>query len=314
MSAKERAEGDIAPVSDESGRRRETGDLDMAEAFVVESARLRRDEQRAGAAIERTARRVQRLHAIISDIASTLTSDQVAEVVLENGVAGVRAKSAAIWHVEPDRKHARVLRSKGYPEAALERFSRMLIDDPDPLTDAMRWNEPVFIRSQENYEHGYPLSAARDRDVMGGPAKSFVCLPLVVHHETIGTLVFAFDGDRHLDDEHAFLTLIVDHCAQGLYRSRLYEAEQQARLEMALLYALVDAVSRAETLEDVYQPALSAVQRALRVERSSILLYDTDGVMRFRAWRGLSLPNKRLLVDGALRFAPVPAAKPHDVR
>jgi PAS domain S-box-containing protein len=51
---------------------------------------------------------------------------------------------------------------------------------------------------------------------------------------------------------------------------------------------LTATTARADTLEEIYAAALDAVERALGVTRASILLFDADGVMRFKAWHGLS--------------------------
>ena len=83
----------------------------------------------------------------------------------------------------------------------------------------------------------------------------------------------------------------------GRVRLRHGEAEELARAEVELLYRLTDAVNRASTLEEVFEPALDAMTRRLRVPRCSILLFDPDGVMRFRAWRGLS-DRYRQAVEG----------------
>jgi len=51
---------------------------------------------------------------------------------------------------------------------------------------------------------------------------------------------------------------------------------------------LTDALSRASTLDAVYDAALDALQSSLRVERASILLFDENDFCGFVAWRGLS--------------------------
>lgn len=48
-----------------------------------------------------------------------------------------------------------------------------------------------------------------------------------------------------------------------------------------------------ESVEGVYDAALTALQRAIGVQRSSILVVDGQGVMRFGAWRGLSEPYRK---------------------
>lgn len=54
------------------------------------------------------------------------------------------------------------------------------------------------------------------------------------------------------------------------------------------LYRLLAAVSRASALEDVYEAALTSLLEATAADRAAILLFDDDGVIRFRASRGLS--------------------------
>ena len=58
--------------------------------------------------------------------------------------------------------------------------------------------------------------------------------------------------------------------------------------DLHALYELTAAVARADALEDVYREALRVVASALGVERASLLVADEAGVMRFRAWKGLS--------------------------
>jgi PAS domain S-box-containing protein len=63
---------------------------------------------------------------------------------------------------------------------------------------------------------------------------------------------------------------------------------QQARERAELLYRLVGGVVDATTIDDVFAAALGGIETALQAPRSSILVFDRQGVMRFRAWRGLS--------------------------
>lgn len=70
--------------------------------------------------------------------------------------------------------------------------------------------------------------------------------------------------------------------------SRLRHFEQ-----LESIYRLSDAASRATDLEQVYREALDGLLRTLPVDRASVLLFDSDGVMRFKAWRGLSEEYRR---------------------
>jgi PAS domain S-box-containing protein len=57
------------------------------------------------------------------------------------------------------------------------------------------------------------------------------------------------------------------------------------------------------TVDDIYDAALDALAAGLGVERSSILLFDPDGVMRFKAFRGLSEAYRRA-VEGHTPWRP----------
>jgi PAS domain S-box-containing protein len=73
--------------------------------------------------------------------------------------------------------------------------------------------------------------------------------------------------------------------------------------ELDLLGMLTEAVSEAQTLPSVYEGALDTLTSALGVERAAILLFDPDGVMRFKAWRGLS-DGYRDAVEGHNPWSP----------
>jgi PAS domain S-box-containing protein len=52
--------------------------------------------------------------------------------------------------------------------------------------------------------------------------------------------------------------------------------------------SLTRAISRATSPEDIYNASLDALAQALNVTRAAVLLFDANGVMRFKASRGLS--------------------------
>jgi len=57
--------------------------------------------------------------------------------------------------------------------------------------------------------------------------------------------------------------------------------------ELAALYSLTDSLYRANTQVEILDAALNTITAVLGT-RASILLFDDAGVMRFKAWRGLS--------------------------
>ena len=57
---------------------------------------------------------------------------------------------------------------------------------------------------------------------------------------------------------------------------------------IAACLSLTRAIVRASSDEDIYIAALDALTQSLGISRAAVLLFDADGVMRFKAWRNLS--------------------------
>jgi PAS domain S-box-containing protein len=73
--------------------------------------------------------------------------------------------------------------------------------------------------------------------------------------------------------------------------------------QLSAIGAMTMAMSRASTAEQVYREALDAIGRVTGSTRASVLLFDPDGVLRFKAWRGLS-DQYRAAVEGHTPWRP----------
>lgn len=63
--------------------------------------------------------------------------------------------------------------------------------------------------------------------------------------------------------------------------------------ELQIIHDLTAALVQAPGLDAALEGALDALERGLGAHRSSVLLFDAEGVMRFRAFRGLSEGYRR---------------------
>jgi PAS domain S-box-containing protein len=72
--------------------------------------------------------------------------------------------------------------------------------------------------------------------------------------------------------------------------ARKRQEEELARRshQQSLMYELADVVNRAEVLSDLFEKALDVIIASVNADRASILLFDDKGILRFKAWRGLS--------------------------
>ncbi|HXF09204.1 MAG TPA: PAS domain S-box protein, partial [Desulfuromonadaceae bacterium] len=73
--------------------------------------------------------------------------------------------------------------------------------------------------------------------------------------------------------------------------------KKRAEERQHVLYELVAGMNRGMDLPQLYDAALGAIMCCQDADRASILLYDSDQVMRFKAWRHLS-DGYRAAVEG----------------
>jgi PAS domain S-box-containing protein len=75
----------------------------------------------------------------------------------------------------------------------------------------------------------------------------------------------------------------------GTARDVSEREELRSRLrDLDAVYRFADAVSGAQALDEVLEAALDTLLEATGADQASVLLADDAGVLRFRAWRGLS--------------------------
>jgi PAS domain S-box-containing protein len=79
---------------------------------------------------------------------------------------------------------------------------------------------------------------------------------------------------------------------------------------VATCLLLTRGLSRATSPEDVYAAALDVLAQAVGVSRAAVLLFDGDGVMRFKAWRGLSAVYRKAVEGHSPWQADTPDPQP----
>lgn len=247
-----------------SGRRYTHADMELAgelahhAALVIDNTRLYKAELRARERAERSAEFTRRLQTVTAALLEAITPAQVAEIILQQGVAAMEADGGVLALLTPNGDALEVVDSVGYPERLIERYARMPIDAPVPLAETVRIGEPILIESRESVAARYPrYSLAR----LMREYNAWANAPLLIEGRVLGALDLSFLAPRTFSqDDQAFIATLAQQCAQALDRTRLYDAEKRARAE-------------AEAAVRVRDQFLSVAAHELRTPLTALLGY-----------------------------------------
>jgi signal transduction histidine kinase len=290
------------PTRDEDARGQAEATAETpAERALRDSVReLRRKEQtlqqrvvelnRVDAARELRTQWTERLTRVTAAIAEAVAAEQVYQAVVDQTAAALSASSASLWLFRESENVARLCRSGKDDQTGQ---TDILGHDPAPrlVLDAIRSGETVWLGTRAELQSRYPEAAGA---MAARPSCAIVCLPLLTPGRRLGALALTFDERRTLDEgERSFLLLVGRYSGQALERLRLLEEETESRARAELLYRLAAGVIGAARVDEIFEAALDAIAPALKTERAAVLVYDGEGVMRFRAWRDLSDEYRR---------------------
>jgi PAS domain S-box-containing protein len=197
-------------------------------AQALERARLYEAERLARAEAERTADRIARLQKITAALSEALTPAQVAEVVIDHGMAALGATAGVVIGLIESSAELELVSYKGYAQKIGHEWNRFPLDSPAPIADAVRTQTAIWLESYEERLLQYPEIAVPQEG-----HQAWACIPLVVEGNAIGALGFSFlQTQQFQDDDKQFAIALARQCAQAMERARLYEMERQARAEV----------------------------------------------------------------------------------
>ena len=264
---------------------------------VLYSRRFNRDvtaqrlAQRAQAQQEMRAERLKRITAIIAD---AVTTDEVFEALVDHAGEVLEAATSAMWLIDEQRQIARLAKARGYAEPLSSALASVRLDASTPVGRVLVEREPFWCDSRAALRASFPNAA----EAAGAGNLALAVLPLAAQGKVLGALALTFSDQRQLDAaERNLLLLVARSSSQALERWRLLSSERENRRRAEPLYGLAAAVMDADAIEHIFDAALDAIESALGADRASILLFDPDDVIRFKAWRNLS-SEYRAAVEG----------------
>ena len=234
LQARGRVLGSITFVFTESDRHYRLEDIPLAEdlaqraAIAIDNARLYNETQQAKLAAELAANRTARLLAVMTALSESLTSAQVAQVIIEQGMSALGASCGLVAVLNQDASELEIIQAIGYEHVG--EFQRSFsIHAPYPLAEAVRSGQPVWLETIENRIARYPdLAQAYAK----AGSKAWISVPLLIEGQAVGGLSLSFSTVPQLcESDRAFVLALAQQSAQSIDRARLYESERQARAQ-----------------------------------------------------------------------------------
>ena len=180
--------------------------------------------------MERAQNRLTLLLELTSGLAERMDLESIASFVLGVGLNAIEANRGTLCLLTADRTALYVVAHAGYDTEMMDSWRLFALDAPLPASDAVRSQTPIYLHSVAERAERYPIFATT-----GGDGAS-VMLPLNTRSETLGAIVFGFDGERDFDEsDRSILDALATQCAIALDRARLYEAALRRQANLSLL-------------------------------------------------------------------------------
>lgn len=285
-------------------------DITERKQAEAEHARLLAQAQQAQATAEAAAARMARLQAITAMLSQAITPQQVAAVMIEQGVAASGARAGSLSLLKEDQLE--VLHADGYPPEMLEPWQRFPLSSPVPLAESVRTGTAIWLESQAARAERYPQLAATSP----GHDQAWAAIPLFVEGQAVGTLGLSFAAPQSFDaEDRSFMTSLVEQCAQALQRAWLYASERQAREHAEAVLRSSDEVL-AIVSHDLKNPLTVIKGRAAMLQRQVLSAETLDLERMSRSLQYIEAAAVQMItqINEVLDMARLQTGKPIDLR
>jgi signal transduction histidine kinase len=221
--------------------------------------------ERLNAENQRVARLATKLLDVSTALSEAQSVDEVAEVVLDKGLAVVEAARGVLISVDGDR--LKLLGVRGISPILEAQFSTLTQDVEIPVVRAVREGKMVSIESGEEFRKTYGGVYPSLEEL--ADMQTYLATPLIHAGETVGSLSLHFKEAAAVGaSDRAFTLLLAQTAAAALHRARSYDAEREKRRDAEVL---------ARAREDVLGVVAHDLRNPLNlIQMTAELLLDED--------------------------------------
>ncbi|MBZ0236025.1 MAG: hypothetical protein K8M05_27095 [Deltaproteobacteria bacterium] len=118
--------------------------------------------------LERLLALSERLHRFIARLSRAMRMEEVADIVVDDGVEALHAAGGLLWQVAPGGDRLTLLRARGVSPALADAWRDLPVDPQYPIGDAVVRRQAVWIASRAEHSRRYPAAIERTR-IPGSP-------------------------------------------------------------------------------------------------------------------------------------------------
>lgn len=251
------------------------------ERQVHENARLFAEAQAHSAAVERQAKRLERVYRISLMLSSQLDQQELMGLAARELAQLFGADHTGIMLFDEQSRYGVV--AAEYPEIGETRGIRVPNTGNRLIEELLATRRPVCITSLADDPRGV---AIRDY-LMPFGVVSIMVTPLVTRGRVIGSIGIDSIGRVRIftEDEQNLALTLASSLAAAIENARLFAAEQEARRTADTLRDVARMLSETFDPEEVIQIILSELRTVIPYDTASIMLMDGIG-LRIVAMRG----------------------------
>lgn len=207
-----------------------------------------------------------RLRLVLRAFAAAPLGADTPQLLISQAVAATGSSGGVVCGVRGDR--VVILASEGYTPEQRSACGPLIMGDLSlPLPYAATTEQPVWLVSQADAVDRFP----RIVELMPGSERAYAALPLTASGQSLGVLGISF-AERHefTEADRDFLLALADICAIHLQQWGEFGASGGRAASTVQLGHLVQALSRAETADEVARVIAEAGAMAAGAEFANI--------------------------------------------